>query len=315
MPSRQTSSTINYVLTSYAQGFANDLLRAQMLVAALCPTVMVTGAAGGYKKFDDRNSFSVYNTQRGLGGKARRILFGASDGTFNAEPQALEVTVDDHERELAAASGGELGNQLLDQGKVRALLNSVALSHVDKVVTAVIAALAAIGGRGQWSNPDVDPIDQLDEQLDNLSTDVGSVDNINLTLSTGAWRLLRDHPKVKARCTGVQVGGISRDQLQGMLLFPVNVVLGAVSKVTNKEGQAAVTKANVVGANAILTYSTPSPSQYDPSAFKCFTTGTGGVNAVRTYRAEDSRSDVHAVDYSEDIQQTSTLAAKRLAIT
>lgn len=315
MPSRQTTSTINYVLTNYAQGFANDLLRAQMIVAALCPTVMVTGAAGGYKKFDDRNSFSVYNTQRGLGGKARRILFGASDGTFNAEPQALEVTVDDHERELAAAGGGELGNELLDQGKVRALLNSTALSHVDKIVTAVIAALTAVANRGQWSNPDVDPIDQLDEQLDTLSNDVGSVDNINLTLSTTAWRLLRDHPKVKARCTGVQVGGISRDQLAGMLLFPVNVVLGAISKVSNKEGQASVTKGSVVGANAIFTYSTPGATVYDPSAFKCFTTGAGGVQAVRTYRAEDNRSDVHAVDWSEDIQQTSSLAAKRLAIT
>ncbi len=313
MPRTQTAA-VNYVLTSYAQGLANELLQVQRVAEALCPTVMVAGASGGYKKFSDRNAFTVYNTQRGLGGQARRITFNATDGTFNCQPQALEVTVDDFEREMAAASGGGLADQLLDQGKIRALLNGTALSHMDKVITAVLAALSPVADRGNWSSPDIDPIDQLDEQLEQLSTDVGSTSFINLVLSTGAWRTLRDHPKVKARCSGVQVSGISTDQLQGMLLFPVQVVIGAVSKTSNKEGQSTVTKTNIVGNNAVLTYAVPSPSQYDPSAFKCFTTGVGNVQSVRTYRSEDSRSDVHAVDWSEDIVQTSALSARRMAI-
>jgi len=292
----------------------NDLMRVQEVVAALCPTVVVTGASGGYKKFDDRNSFTVYNTQRGLGGAARRIEFSATDGSFNAEPQALEVTVDDHERDLAAAGGG-LNSELLDQGKVRALLNATALSHVDKIVTYVLANAAAVASRGNWSNEAIDPIDQLDEQLDALSTDVGSTNFINLVLSTAAWRALRNHPKVKARCSGVQVGGISREQLGGLLLFPVNVVIGAISKTSNKVGQSSVTKSNIIGGNALLTYAVPNPTQYDPSAFKCFTTGQGNIQSVRTYRDESARSDVHAVDWSEDLQVTSSLAVKRLAIT
>lgn len=312
--SRATTAAINYVLTAYAQGFANDLLRQQEVVQALCPTVQVTGAAGGYKKFDDENSFRVYSTQRGLGGSAKRIEFNATDGTFNCQPQALEVTVDDHERALAAADGGALSGELLDQGKIRALVNSTSLSHVDKIVAYVLANTTAVAGRGNWSDATIDPIDQLDEQLETVSTDVGSADNINLVLSTGAWRALRDHPKVKARTTGVQTAGISRDQLQGMLLFPVKVVVGAVSKLSSNMGQTK-TKANVVGANAIITYSVPSPTQYDPSGFKCFTTGSGMVAAVRTYRDEKARSDIHACDWSEDIQKTSTLAVKRLAIT
>lgn len=312
--SRQSAAAINYVLTAYAQGFANDLLQQQMVVNALCPTVPVSGAAGGYKIFSDENSFRVYNTQRGLGGRARRIEFDATDGTFNAQPQALEVTIDDHERDLAAAGGNPVAGQLLDQGKIRALLNGTALSHYDKVVAYVIAQTTAVSGKGEWSNPDIDPIDQLDEQLENLSTDVGSTNNINLVLSTGAWRALRNHAKTKARCNGVQVGGISREQLQSILMFPCNVVIGAVSKLSSKPGQTA-SKSNVVGANAILTYSVPNPTPYDPSAFKCFTTGSGNVSAVRSYRDESARSDVHAVDWSEDIKKTSSLAVKRLAIT
>lgn len=311
---RQSSATINYTLTAYAQGLMNDLMRVQEVVSALCPTVVVTGASGGFKKFDDRNTFTVYNTQRGLGGAARRIEFSATDGSFNCEPQALEVTVDDHERDLAVVGGG-LNSELLDQGKVRALLNATALSHVDKIVTYVLANAAAVASRGNWSNEAIDPIDQLDEQLDALSTDVGSTSFINLVLSTAAWRALRNHPKVKARCSGVQVGGISREQLGGLLLFPVNVVIGAISKTSNKVGQSSVTKSNIIGGNALLTYAVPNPTQYDPSAFKCFTTGQGNIQSVRTYRDESARSDVHAVDWSEDLQVTSSLAVKRLAIT
>lgn len=315
--SRSSSASINYVLTAYAQGLANELLQTQEVVNAICPSVPVTGAAGGFKKFSDRNSFSVYNTHRGLGGVAKRILFDATDGTFNCEPQALEVTVDQHERDLAAAGGNPLADMLLDQGKIRALLNGTALSHVDKVITYVLANLTAVADRGNWSNPDVDPIDQLDEQLELLTTDVGSTNNLNLVMSIGAWRALRNHPKVKARCTGVQVGGITPAQFNGLTMIPVKLVVGALSKLSTKEGQtiSAGGKTNVIGANAILSYSVPSPTQYDPSAFKVFTTGSGNVQSVRTYRDPSDRFDVHAVDWSEDIQKTSALCAKLLAIT
>lgn len=313
--SRQGSATINYFLTNYAQGLANDFLQTQAIVKALCPTVMVTGAAGQFKQFNDRNSFTVYNTGRGLGGEARRMTFEASDGKFNCAPQALEVTVDDFERQLANSGGNPLADQLLDQGKVKALTNATALSHVSKIVNFVIANTTAVANRGNWSQADVDPIDQLDEQLDFLATDVGSGDNINLTLGLGAWRTLRNHPLVKKRCAGVQVGGITREQLMTLLMIPVTVVIGFVSQTANAEGQPVVTKKNVVGSNAILTYSVPNPTQYDPTAFKCFTTGEGNIEAVRTYRAENNRSDVHAVDWSEDPQATSSLSARRLAIT
>ncbi len=315
--SRAIAASINYVLTAYAQGLANDLLQTQRVANALMPIVPVTGAAGSHKKFSDRNSFSVYNTSRGLGGTARRIVFDATDGSFNCEPQALEVTVDQHERDLAAAGGNPLADQLLEQGKTRALVNGASLSHADKVVTFVLANSTPENNRGQWSNPDIDPIDQLDEQLDGIATDVGSTNYLNLVLSTTAWRLLRDHPKVKARCTGVQVSGISTMQLQGMLLFPVEVVIGAVSKLSSKEGQAIAKggKAQILGANALITYSVPNPTIYDPSPFKCFTTGIGNVTAVRTYPDPSGRFDVIATDWSEDMQAVSSLAVRRLAIT
>lgn len=310
--SRSSTATVNPFLTAYAQGLSNDLMGAMDIINALCPTVQVGGASGQYKEFNDRNSFTVYNTGRGMGGSAKRILFEASDASFNAKPQALEVTVDEFERQQAGGAENILGQQRLDQAKVRALLNSTALSHADKIVQYVIDNTTAVSERGNWSNASVDPIDQLDEQLDALTLDVGSAQFINLVLGTGAWRTLRNHPKTKARCNGVQVGGITREQLQAMLMIPVNVVIGHLAKASNAEGQT-IAKTRVVGSNAILTYSVPSPTEYDPSAFKCFTTGDGNIESVRSYQ-DGPRVEVHAIDWSEDLKKTSSLAVKRLAI-
>lgn len=314
MASRTTSATINRILTNYAQGLSNDLLMANAIVNALMPTIQVNGATGGYKKFDDRNSFANYTTARGLGGSAKRIEFSATDGTFSCEPQALEVTIDDHERELAGGPGDQLAMQLLDEGKVRALINVTAVSHVKKVVDYVISKLTAVNARGNWSNDAIDPIDQLDEQLEALVTDVGSSQNINLVLSLTAWRTLRQNAKIKARSTGVSKQ-FSRQDLIDALMVPVNLIIGAVSYTGTKPGQSTVSKSQILGAYAFLSYAVPNPTVHDPSAFKMFTTGAGNIEAVRTYRDEGARSDVHAVDWSEDPQQTSTLAAKMLAIT
>lgn len=311
--SRASSAAVNYTLTNYAQGLANDLMRARELTNALMPMVQVSGASGQYKAFSDVNSFQTYATLRGLGGRARRIEFDASDATFVCEPQSLEVTVDDHERELAGSAGG-LASQLLDQGKIKSLVNAASLSLAKDVVTFVAANTTAVSSRGNWSNADVDPIDQIDEQLQNLMTATGGFMTPTVILGLSAWRTLRNHPKTKARCNGVQVGGITLAQLAGMFFIPANPIVGMLSYNTAKPGNT-VSKAQVLGDICYIQASVPNPTIYDPSPFKCFTTGVGGVESVRTYRDESSRSDVHAVDWNQVFKVTSSSSIIRLTIT
>ncbi len=310
--SRLASATVNLVLTAYAQGHANDLMQAMQVANTLCPRVPVAGASGQFKKFNDDNSFQVYATQRALGGTAKRIEFGATDGTFNCLPHALETTVDDAERERAGSSA--LAGSLLDQGKIRSLLNATALSYAKRVVDAVKANTTAVSDRGQWSQESIDPVDQVDEQLLALGTACGSTSGISVVMGLNTWRTFRSHPKIKDRCTGVQVGGISLEQARGLFMLPVNLVVGALAYETTKVGQTSKSKAQVLGDDVFMLYSVPSPTETDPSAFKCFTTGSGNVESVRTYRDESARSDVHAVDWSEDIKLTSSQAIRRLTI-
>jgi len=310
---REATASLNQQLTTFAQGHMNDLRRTMELAERLAPTVTVGGSTGQYKKFDDLNSFQTYATARALGGEAKRIEFAATDAFYNCKPQALEVTVDKEERNMAGPDNA-VAQQLLDEGKIRALLNVTALSHVRNVCDIVLAALTAEAGPiGVWSDPDIDPVDQLDKIIDDLATACGSTEGIKVTMSLTAWRTLRNHAKVKARTTGVQVGGITLEQLNGILAIPVDVAAYAITYNAAALGQTK-SKARLLAGEVLITYSLPSPTQYDPSAFKNFTVGPGGVQSVRSWMAPSGFYDAHVIDWSEHIAQTSTIAAKRITL-
>lgn len=308
------SATLNYQLTAYAQGLWNDLADVVKLAERLAPSTPVPGASGQYKKFDDKNSFMPEKTARALGGDPTLISFSASDDTYSCKPQALEVRVDKIEDQQAGSEGDPVAAQLLDEGKIRALLNKTALSHVLDVTSHVLANTNAISGRGNWSDPDIDPIDQLDEQLLALSQDCGSTQNVKITMDVSAWNALRNHPKVKTRTQFTQIPNISLAQLNDALIFPVDIMAANVVYDQTRLGQAE-NKARALAGVCLIHYSVPGATLYDPSAFKSFTVGSGSpVGNVMTYVAPNQLWRGHLVDWSRDIKQTSTLSMRRLNI-
>lgn len=309
-----STATLNHQLTHYAQGHMNDLAEARALAERLAPSTPVPGSSGQFKKFDDKNSFLPEDTGRATGGDPKIIAFSATDDTYACKPQALEVRVDKSELDAAGNAQGALGQQLLREGKVGAMLNKASLSHSVQVVAAVLAAVSAQSGDGEWSNPDIDPIDELDSQLLALAADCGSAQNLKLTIDLGAFAALRAHPKVKARVTGVQVGGITREQLAGILVLPVDIMVAALVKDTAGLGVTA-SKQRVLASTALLHYSLPNATVYDPSPFKTFTVGNGSpFGGVRSYDSLNGLWEGHVIDWSRDIKQTSTLAMRRITV-
>lgn len=312
------SATLNYQLTNYAQGLWNDISEVIKLAERLSPTTVVPGANGQFKKFDDKNSFMPEKTVRAMGGDPVIIAFNASDDFFNCRPQALEVRVDKEEDQAAGDAGGDVQQNLLDQGKIKALVNKVALSHVLDVCTTVLNAVPPIGGAGNWSNPDIDPIDQINAQLLALSQNVGSTQNVKITLDLATWNTLRSHPKVKARAlfgAASALASISTDQLNSGLLFPCDIMVANVVYDTTRLAQAP-NKARALAGNFLIHYSVPSATIYDASAFKTFTVGASGfLGNVRTYIAPNQLWRGHLVDWSRDIKQTSSLSMVRIGMT
>ena len=311
------SATLNYQLTSYAQGLFNDLADVIKLAERLAPTTPVPGANGQFKKFDDKNSFMPEKTARALGGDPVVIAFSATDDYYNCKPQALEVRVDKEEDQAAGNAGGDVQQNLLDQGKIRALVNKVMLSHVIDVANAVVSGTTAQSGVGTWSDPNVDPIDQINQQLLGIAQDVGSTQNVNITMDLSVWNTIRTHPKVKARAlygAGADVATISISQLNAALIFPCDIMPANVVYDQTRLNQTP-SKARVLSGVCLIHYSLPGATIYDPSAFKTFTVGAAGfLGNVRTYIAPNQLWRGHLVDWSRDIHQTSTLSMRRLNI-
>lgn len=311
------SATLNYQLTAYAQGLWNDLKDVVALAERLAPTTPVPGAQGQFKKFDDKNSFMPEVTRRALGGDPTLIKFSATDGFYNCTPNALEVRIDKVEDQQAGSEGDPVAAQLLDQGKIAALMNKVSLSHVKDVTDFVLANTTPIANRGTFSDADIDPIDQINEQLLGISQDVGSTQNVKITMDLGVWNKLRTNPKVKSRAVfgaAATLQSISTAQLNAALLFPCDIMVANVVYDTTKLGVAAAKK-RIFDGTLLIHYSVPNATLYDPSAFKSFTVGPRAFAAgVRSYVAPNQLWRGHLLDWSRDLQATSALSVRRLDI-
>jgi hypothetical protein len=296
-----SSSKYNVTLTNYARGIAQDV--SLSLANFLAPEVIVSAATGQYKNFDDKNTFQTIDTARAVGGPARRLEFAASDPTYNCLPQALEIAIDDHERDEA----GQTDPLRLEEAKTQTLVSSAITSHESKVF-GVVSALAAAYNIVLGTD---DPIAKIDDQLEALATETGRMPN-RMVIGLPLWNKLRNNAKVIARFPGAASVGVSMMQFSSLLLNPsIDIRVGILAKDTAKMG---ATKANVniVGSQLVMFNSSSSPTLYDPSFMKTFRMRRGGVDVVRMYREDSARSDILAVDWSEDIRVTSSICARKL---
>ena len=310
----RSEASVNPTLTNYASGVLNDLQSAT--ADFLAPQVQVPATIGQYKAYDDKNAFQVHDTARGVGGPARRIFMDVSEPTYNCLPQALEITIDDSERDAA----GTLNPLDLEQAKVKTLVQSSVLSHERHVITTVNAAVAAngdtVGGgvMGTWAAAGTDPVVQIDYLIESIAKTTGQLPNAILMGMT-AWRRFRNNAKVIEKQPGAALIGLNQGQASAMLINPsAEIRLSTMAYDTTKQGK---TRSNsfVNGDDVYIFVRSASPPIYDPSALKTFAGGRGGVSAVREYRDESSRSDIYAVDWSRDVKVTSAISIARITTT
>ncbi len=303
------TSTYIETLKNYAYGVAQDVKTS--LADFIAPRVPVGVATGKFKKFSDKNAFQVYDTARAVGGKARRIEFEATDGDFNCTANALELPIDDQEREKAGDA-----QSALEEAKTRTLVINGAVAREKKVLDLVKTAVSATASTGSWSSDSsgtYDPIDEIDAQIVAIATATGLMPN-RMVIGLGAWRILKNHVNVLKRQQGVEARGLSLAGLAAMLLNPqMDVRVGVLAYDSAKTGKAA-NKSNIVGSEIFIFHGSDNPTQYDPGFAKTFSIGANSVEDVRMYRDESCRSDVIAVDWSEDVQVVSSICAKRITV-
>ena len=190
---------------------------------------------------------------------------------------------------------------------MQTLVSSAVTSHEAKV----FAALTALAGAANIALATDDPIAKIDDHIEALARDTGRMPN-RLVIGLPPWNKLRNNAKVIARFPGAASVGVTMAQFASLLLNPsIDVRVGIMSQDTAKLGLAKHT-VNIVGLQLVVFHATASPTLYDPSFMKTFRLRRGGVDVVRTYRDDSARSDILAVDWSEDIRVTSPVCARKL---
>lgn len=307
--SSTSTARFHTTLTNYARGLAQD--KRSSLADFLAPEVVVPAATGQYKHFDDKNAFQAPSTSRAVGGPARRLNFEADDPPYNCLPQALEIAIDDHERDEA----GQGDPLRLEEAKTQTLITNAVIAHEVKVFNHAANTLSPVGGMGAWGgNSSADPIAELDSLIEALATDIGRMPN-RMVIGLPAWAILRHNAAVIAKFPGAQQVGVNRTQFATLLLNPeIDIRVGILSVDQNKWGKSKNNK-NIVGADIYLFYGEENPTQFDASFMKTFRTRRGGVDAVRVYREENHRSDILAVDWTEDIKITAPVCGRRVSVT
>jgi hypothetical protein len=292
-------------LTDYAHMVAQDEQRTLELAKELAPVVETGSSLVTFAKFDDDNAFQVYNAKRGIGGVAKRISFGASTDTVDLSANALEIGIDDGERLKAGGA-----QTLLEQAKTKTLVCSGYNSHLSSVITVLKAGVSAVAGKGNWSDANVDPIDEMDEQITAIARYM--MPN-KIIMDIGALRKLKNHPKVTKRFTAK---GFTVADVLGQLINP-SLKLHITSASFNSYGfdNANQDKTAALGAEVWLCYNSDSATPYDPSFAKVFATRADLFDGVNMYREDQTRSDILALDWVAQPKLISTLLVRRLVIT
>jgi hypothetical protein len=298
-------------LTTYAYGIQADEAAARRLIKALAPTVPTGGTTGRFNKFNDTQSFKNYlNANRAVGGQSNAITFLSDTADYTIKPYGLRISVDEFERRQAAEQMG-----LLEQAKVRTLTINCILSHLVNVVTTVKASVSAQSGKGNWSSPNVDPIAELDGQIEAMWLATGMVPN-TLMLDFGAWSKLRNNPKVLARMPGADLIGLTPEKLSSMLAVPVRVEIVTTAALSGGGlGNASATKAGVLGAGVCLLFRNEEmPTAYDPSFCKTFAESANLFTEVFSYR-EEPHLDWFENNWAADVQVVAASLCRRVDVT
>lgn len=313
MAVRPTNVSVRADLTQYAFGIVQDEAEARALANLLAPVVPTGGGSGQFNKFETTQAFKAYAAavaRRAVGGHATEIGLLSDVGTYNVKPSGLRIKIDQFERTQAGAATG-----LLEQSKVRTLTIASINSYLSAVVTAIKAAVAATSGKGTWADPNVDPIQELNDLIKAIYLATGIVPN-NVLIDFGAWCVLSGNKNVLARMPGADVAAVTPTRIQGMLVNPnARVSVPTTAGLTGGGlGNASATMRGVLGGSVFAFYSSAAPTPYDPSFAKTFSPSASLFTEVYSYR-EEPHFDWFENDWEDDVQIVSSGLCKRIDVT
>jgi hypothetical protein len=284
-----------------------DYLKVLEEAKGIAPVVATGALAGRYMTFATTQAFVAPRTKRAAGGVTAEAKFGGTMTDFVLENNALKAAVD-QEIEIPLAGGNAL---VLEKAKLHGLLAQSVQSLALDVYTILKAGVSVVANKGNWSSANVDPIDEIDGQIEAVAR-YGMPNR--LTMDIGAWRIAKNNPLTKKRFTGGKGFGLA--DFAAQLLNPnIQIELTDVGINTYGFDNASQTPRAMLGSEVWVFHTSLAPSQYDPSFMKTFATKAALFDGVWTYHDDSCRSEIYCLDWTSKPVVVSSSLARRLTIT
>lgn len=304
MPNRISSISSDPTIRAFAQGAAQSAIRP--VANFLAPAVPVPTQVGHYKVYDEKNRFHIPNTKRGLGGKAVRVGFEASDATYNCAPHALDFPIDDLER----LEQSQLIN-MANYGS-RLVADIAALAHEKDVLDKALAAAGA-GTDSNFTSGSVDPVAVIDEKIMAVIKAARNGAPVKVLMGATAWLRAKNNANVTKRLVAnakSQVASVDLASFRSLLFSEPEVQMSLMVQDTAAEGLD--DSISFLLDEAIIVFaSSDNPTTLDPSFMKTFRLD-GQWMRPGSYRTEDERGEVLKMDWSEDVRVTNSAAVARI---
>lgn len=242
---------VDPILTNHARGYQN----ADFIGNYLFPLVNMPTRAAKRIEFD-RSSFKRRRTRRAPGGPIATLEFGYEGKPVQLHQEALSGLVPREFLEDAKA----VPNIDLQQDAVDTVLAVIALEKEIQQANAARNAAAyaasnksALAGDSKWSDPDSDPLVQVNDAIEVIRGRIGKRPN-TLVLGGKLASKLKVHPKIRDHFKFTTSASVTMAMLQAYFDLP-NVVSGdAIYDM--QDG----TTVDVWGGDAILAYVAQSTS-------------------------------------------------------
>jgi hypothetical protein len=311
MATNPQGAVLSTALTEYAFSIVPDFNAIMAEADFVAPRVVTGAKKGDFSIFDTKQAFLNYDAQRAIGGPRRRIKFAGTTGSYNNRAVGLEIGLDDSEVESDASRTKQ------EQAKIRTLMANFANSRFvrvwNKATTSGNYTASTVTNAGKWSDPNVDPIAKLDDEIVAFANRTGRMPNRGI-LALDNWVTLRNHPEVIKRQPGAASIGVSLAQLSSMLATPVDFRINQTYIGTTGFGSATDVKAAKVKGYMMLFLSAPVATLEDPSWLKTTSRDASGFAGVMQYRDNTCNSDIFYLDDEEDVVCASALCATLVTI-
>lgn len=257
------------------------------------PAVSVQKRSDRYATYDRADFLRDEVQRRNAGAPAVRIGYRTGSDTYVADEWAAAHAIDDQVRANADAPF------MPEEDAVRFLTQKMLIRRdVDFVTNYMGTGIWGVDSSGgsdftQWSNAASTPIEDIHDACFDVEAATGFLPN-KLVVGRQVWYDLKNHPDIVDRVKYTSGAPIDTQIVARLFGLDEILVAGAVQN-TRGEGLTH-SGSHIVGDDALLVYSPPSPGLLQPAAGYTFVwSGLLGSNmgqVVERYRDEDHLSDI-----------------------